>query len=74
MQIPTFLRNLLTTVRFHKAEKENITMTTPTITQVDVMFRRTTSRYARKGTMSDNKGYLKVARDEKTGRFVSLKS
>ena len=38
---------------------------------VDVQFRRQTSRYARKGTFSTNKGYLKVTRDQATGRFVS---
>ena len=70
MKITTYLKNLLT----RNTTKESHTMITPTITTVDVMFRRKTARYARKGTMSDNKGYLKVARDEKTGRFVSLKS
>ena len=38
---------------------------------VDVQFRRTTSRYARKGTFSTNKGYLKVTRDAATGKFMS---
>ena len=38
---------------------------------VDVQFRRSTSRYARKGTFSTNKGYLKVARDQASGKFIS---
>ena len=38
---------------------------------VDVIFRRTTNRYAPKGTFSSNKSYLKVGRDDITGRFVS---
>jgi hypothetical protein len=37
----------------------------------DVIFRRTTNRYAPKGTFSSNKSYLKVGRDNVTGRFVS---
>lgn len=72
MKIITYLKNLVTS-NFHKVEKENIEMITPTITTVDVMFRRVTNRYHHKGTMSHNKGYLKVGRDEVTGRFVSLK-
>jgi hypothetical protein len=28
----------------------------------NLMFRRTTNRYARKGTLSSNRGYLKVSR------------
>lgn len=71
MQILTFLKNLVTTAHSHKEESQ---MITPTITTVDLQFRRVTSRYARKGTMSDNKGYLKVGRDPKTGKFKSLKN
>lgn len=36
----------------------------------NLQFRRTTSRYKRKGTFSNNKGYLMVSRDEATGQFV----
>ena len=37
-----------------------------------VQFRRGTSRYGkRKGTFSNNRGYLVVGRDTSTGRFVS---
>ena len=39
---------------------------------VDVIFRRTTDRYAPKGTFSSNKRYLMVGRDEETGRFISV--
>ena len=35
----------------------------------NLQFRRTTSRYKRKGTFSNNKGYLMVSRDEATGQF-----
>lgn len=42
--------------------------------EVDVMFRRTTSRYAPKGTFSSNKSYLKVARNTDTGRFESVRN
>ena len=43
-----------------------------TIEDADLLFRRKTNRYAPKGTISSNKGYLRVARDNKTGRFASL--
>lgn len=46
---------------------------TTNLDTVDVQFRRTTGRYAQKGTFSTNKGYLKVARDESTGRFTSVR-
>ena len=36
----------------------------------NLMFRRTTNRYASKGTLSSNRGYLKVSRDTSNGRFV----
>jgi len=42
--------------------------------EVDVMFRRTTNRYAPKGTFSSNKSYLKVARNGETGRFESVRN
>ena len=38
----------------------------------NLMFRRTTDRYARKGTMSSNRGYLSVKRNAKTGQFVKI--
>ena len=39
-----------------------------------LMFFRSTDRYGkRKGTASKNQGYLSVARDANTGRFVSRK-
>ena len=38
----------------------------------NLYFRRTTNRYARKGTFSSNRGYLRVMRDADTGRFVSI--
>ena len=37
----------------------------------NLLFRRTTNRYAQKGTISANHGYLKVSRDAKTGKFIS---
>ena len=37
----------------------------------NLFFRRTTSRYAKKGTISSNRGYMRIARDLQTGRFVS---
>lgn len=36
----------------------------------NLQFRRTTSRYKRKGTWANNKGYLSVSRDAITGQFV----
>lgn len=36
----------------------------------NLQFRRTTSRYKRKGTWANNKGYLSVSRDASTGQFV----
>ncbi len=44
-----------------------------TVDDSDLLFRRKTNRYAPKGTISSNKGYLKVARNEITGRFESIK-
>ena len=38
----------------------------------NLMFRRVTSRYARKGTLSSNRGYLSVKRNAKNGRFVKI--
>lgn len=38
----------------------------------NLQFRRTTDRYGRKGTFSDNRGFLSVMRDAKNGRFVSI--
>lgn len=36
----------------------------------NLMFRRTTNRYARKGTLSSNRGYLKVSRNLINGEFA----
>jgi hypothetical protein len=41
--------------------------------EADLLFRRKTNRYAPKGSIARNKGYLKVGRNEITGRFESLK-
>lgn len=38
----------------------------------NLLFRRTTDRYAKKGTLSSNRGYLSVKRNSKTGRFASI--
>lgn len=38
----------------------------------NLFFRRTTDRYAKKGTISSNKGYLRVKRNSETGRFVKI--
>ena len=38
----------------------------------NMMFRRVTNRYARKGTLSSNRGYLSVKRNAKTGRFAKI--
>ena len=34
-------------------------------------FKRTTNRYAPKGTISHNKGYMCISRDSANGRFAS---
>ena len=44
------------------------------IGKTNLLFRRTTNRYAKKGTISSNQGYISVARDTDTGRFTSRKS
>jgi len=37
----------------------------------NLMFRRTTKRYGKRpGTLSSNRGFLKISRDSKTGRFI----
>ena len=38
----------------------------------DLRFIRTTNRYDDKGTISNNRGYLKVMRDMSTGQFRSI--
>ena len=38
----------------------------------NLLFRRTTSRYAKKGTISSNRGYLSVKRNKKNGRFAKI--
>ena len=37
----------------------------------NLQFRRQTTRYGNKGTFSSNQGFLSVARDIASGRFVS---
>ena len=39
----------------------------------NLIFRRTTNRYAKKGTFSSNMGYISIARNTTTGQFVSRK-
>ena len=36
----------------------------------NLLFRRTTDRYGKKGTISSNRGYLRISRDIRTGRFI----
>tara|TARA_B110000037_G_scaffold201241_1_gene242428 strand:- start:535 stop:717 length:183 start_codon:yes stop_codon:yes gene_type:complete len=36
----------------------------------NIFFRRTTSRYAQKGTISHNVGYFYVSRDAISGQFI----
>tara|TARA_R110002167_G_scaffold280278_1_gene485901 strand:+ start:390 stop:572 length:183 start_codon:yes stop_codon:yes gene_type:complete len=36
----------------------------------NIFFRRTTGRYAQKGTISHNVGYFYVSRDAITGQFI----
>lgn len=38
----------------------------------NLMFRRVTNRYAKKGTISSNRGYLSVKREAKSGRFAKI--
>ena len=42
------------------------------IGSINLMFRRTTDRYAKKGTISSNRGYLSVKRNSKNGRFAKI--
>jgi len=37
----------------------------------NIFFRRTTNRYAPKGTISHNKGFMNVSRDGLNGQFTS---
>lgn len=36
----------------------------------NLLFRRTTSRYAPKGSFSENVGYFYVSRNQENGRFI----
>ena len=36
----------------------------------NIFFRRTTNRYAQKGTISHNVGYFYVSRDGENGQFI----
>ena len=38
-----------------------------------LQFRRSTNRYANKGSFSSNRGYLQVARDSASGKFIPRK-
>jgi len=38
----------------------------------NILFRRTSNRYGRKGTFSNNQGYKRVKRDILTGQFVPI--
>ena len=38
----------------------------------NMLFRRSSNRYGRKGTFSNNNGYKRVMRDAFTGRFVPI--
>ena len=38
----------------------------------NILFRRTSNRYGRKGTFSNNQGYKRVKRDLLTGQFVPI--
>ena len=38
----------------------------------NIMFRRTSNRYGRKGTFSNNQGYKRVKRDIVSGKFVPI--
>ena len=60
----SFLKTQLQRAMLHKH---------PTMEEADVVFRRKTNRYGPKGSMAKNNGYLKVARNEITGRFESMK-
>lgn len=60
------MTNLKTLLHTIFAPKHNV------MDETDLLFRRKTNRYAPKGTISSNKGYLKVARDNATGQFVSM--
>ena len=43
------------------------------VTRQQVQFRRTTNRFAKKGTFSSNQGYLAVTRNT-DGKFASKKA
>lgn len=38
----------------------------------NILFRRISNRYGRKGTFSNNQGYKRVKRDILTGKFVPI--
>ena len=62
-----------TLAKFIKAKLNTLTQGQhPTMAETDLMFRRKTNRYAPKGTISRNKGYLAVDRCNVTGRFVKV--
>jgi len=49
--------------------KDNTVIKNP-IGNKNIFFRRTTSRYAQKGTISHNVGYFYVSRCAVTGQFI----
>ena len=52
--------------------KDNTVIKNP-IGNKNIFFRRTTSRYAQKGTISHNVGYFYVSRCAVTGQFIKRK-
>lgn len=42
------------------------------IGSTNMLFRRSSNRYGRKGTFSNNNGYKRVMRNALTGRFVPI--
>lgn len=53
------------------AKFKNMKTVITIVEPAQVQFRRTTSRYKRKGTFSSNKGFLSVGGRDTYGRFVS---
>ena len=57
-------------VKFVQHNTQTATVIRNPITNKNLLFRRTTARYAPKGRFSNNTGYFYVSRDVATGRFV----
>ena len=60
----------INTMKIKLTNKYNTIIKNP-IGNKNIFFRRTTSRYAQKGTISHNVGYFYVSRDKLTGKFIS---